>query len=317
MKGGKRKPELPALLAAVFLFSCGQKDETPYADAFDAPAPAELVERLAEENERISLSAAADIQLYPEEMRYILERGYIVFGMVASDQKPFFYQDEESGRLIGVDVEIGYEIANRLGVRAVFNREAATFDDVVRKVAHKEVSIGLSKLSRTTKRAAMVRFTRPYIIFRQALLFNRLELAKVSSEENLPPFIKHFTGAMGIIKNSSYAGYAAANFPNASVKAYDTWGECVTALFAGNLLAIYRDEGEILIVSETLENAAILMKPVFISDKQDPIAMAVAYDAPMLEEWLNTFLDEYLDQHSEELVAWQVIKKHFRELNRQ
>ncbi|MDR1362449.1 MAG: hypothetical protein LBJ35_00150, partial [Spirochaetaceae bacterium] len=94
-------------------------------------------------------------------------------------------------------------------------------------------------------------------------------------------------------------------------KTYDTWKECVDALFAGEVLAVYRDEGEILAVTETRENAAMLMKTVFISDKQDPIAMAVAHDAPLLEAWLNTFLDDYLRQHSEELEVWRIVKKHF------
>jgi ABC-type amino acid transport substrate-binding protein len=296
---------------AVFL-SCEQRAEIQDMAA-PASTPLEIVEQLAEENEQAALSAAVNIQSYPEEIGAILERGYIVFGMTAADQKPFFYKDEQSGRLIGLDVEIAYEIANRMGVRAVFNREAVSFDDVVLKVADREVDVALSKLSRTINRAARVRFTRPYIIFRQALLFNRLELAKVTTEEKLPQFIKQFAGNMAIINNSSYVSYAGANFPDATVRTYNTWGDCVDALFAGDVLAVYRDEGEILIVAETRENAALLTKTVFISDKQDPIAMAVAHDAPLLEAWLNTFLDEYLRQHSEDLAVWHIVKKHFGE----
>jgi ABC-type amino acid transport substrate-binding protein len=294
------------------LVSCEQKEVNTGSSV--TPTPLEIVEQLAEENEQIALAIPTGLESYPEEIRTILERGHIIFGMTSADQKPFFYNDEQTGRLIGLDVEIAYEIANRMGVRAVFNREAASFDDVVLKVVNREVDVALSKLSRTIRRAAMVRFTRPYITFRQALLVNRLELAKITSEENLPQFIKRFTGTMAVIKNSSYIGYAGANFPDAVIKTYDTWGECVDALFAGEVLAVYRDEGEILIVTETRENAAILMKPVFISDKQDPIAMAVSHDAPLLEAWLNTFLDEYLRQHDEELAAWRIVKKHFGEL---
>jgi ABC-type amino acid transport substrate-binding protein len=303
----------PLVACLSLLISCEQK-ETVNTGSSAVLAPLELVEQLAEENEQITLSIPAGLASYPEEIRTILERGYIIFGMTSADQKPFFYEDAQTGRLIGLDVEIAYEIANRLGVRAVFNREAASFDDVVFKVVNKEVDVALSKLSRTIRRAAMVRFTRPYITFRQALLVNRLELAKVTTEENLPLFIRHFTGTMAVIKNSSYISYAGTNFPYAIVKTYDTWGECVDALFAGEVLAVYRDEGEILIVTETRENAAILTKSVFISDKQDPIAMAVSYDAPLLEAWLNTFLDEYLRQHSEELAVWRIVKKHFGEL---
>jgi ABC-type amino acid transport substrate-binding protein len=299
------------MVLMTILFSCGQKAEAPDTGLAAEPTPLEMVEQLAEENKQVVLPVMTDIASYPEEIREILERGFITFGMTQVDQKPFFYVDEPSGRLIGLDVEIAYEIANRMGVRAVFNREAVSFDDVLLKVVNKEVDVALSKLSRTMRRAALVRYTRPYITFRQALLFNRLELVKVSSEENLPLFVKRFSGDMAIIKNSSYIGYAEANFPGATIRAYDTWGECVDALFAGKVLAAYRDEGEILIVAETRENAALLTKTVFISDKQDPIAMAVAYDAPLLEAWLNVFLDEYLRQHSEDLEVRQIVKKHF------
>ncbi|MDL2228977.1 ABC transporter substrate-binding protein [Treponema sp. OttesenSCG-928-L16] len=302
------------ILVCFFVFSLVSCDEsapqTVHAET-PVPGPLETVRYLAAENLQVSPSPLIDPSEYPAEMRQIFERGSIIFGMTAADQKPFFYTDESSGELIGLDVEIAYEIANRLGVRAEFNREAQSFDGVVLKVFRKEVDVALSKLSRTMRRASLVRFTDPYITFRQGLLVNRLELAKVSSEENLPVFIKNFQGSLAIIKNSSYVGYAAANFPEAIIKTYDTWGQCVDALFAGEVLAAYRDEGEILIINETREDAAILMKPVLINDKQDPIAMAVSQDAPMLQEWINVFLAEYLLQHASDLHPAQIVRRHF------
>jgi ABC-type amino acid transport substrate-binding protein len=231
--------------------------------------------------------------------------------MTAADQKPFFYREQNTGELIGLDVEIGYEIANRLGVRAVFNREAESFDGVVMKIANKEADVALSKLSRTIRRAELVRYTDPYIVFRQALLVNRLELTKVTSEDKLPYFIKHFEGRLGVIKNSSYLSYAETNFPQATIETYDTWDQTVDALFYGKVLAAYRDEGEILIINTIREDASILMKPVFINDKQDPIAMAVAYDAPLLQEWLNVFLEDYLLQNKGELTPARIVERHF------
>jgi ABC-type amino acid transport substrate-binding protein len=180
-------------------------------------------------------------------------------------------------------------------------------------VANKKVDVALSKLSRTLRRASLVRFTRPYITFRQALLVNRLELAKVSSEENLPFYIKQFRGSIAIIENSSYISYAESNFPEAEIKTYSSWEGCINALFAGQVLAAYRDEGEILIINETRENSSILMKPVFINDKQDPIAMAVAYDAPLLAEWLDLFLETYILQHKTDLIPAQLIKRHYKQ----
>ncbi|MDR1586118.1 MAG: transporter substrate-binding domain-containing protein [Treponema sp.] len=307
----KRNVFLLILLAAFTLASCGKKAETGVQMETSLPSPLETARRLAALNQQPSASPLTDLKSYPPEMRAIHQRGSIIFGMTAADQKPFFYKDEETGELIGLDVEIGYEIANRLGVKAVFNRDAASFDGVVLNVVNKKVDVALSKLSRTPRRNEVVRFTMPYITFRQAILVNRLELAKVSSEENLPLYIKQFRGALAIIKNSSYVGYAETNFPLANKRIYDTWPECIDALFAGEVLAVYRDEGEILIINESRKDSSIMMKPVFISDKRDPIAMAVSYDAPVLQEWLNTFLEDYILQNGSELTPARLVKRHY------
>jgi ABC-type amino acid transport substrate-binding protein len=142
-------------------------------------------------------------------------------------------------------------------------------------------------------------------------LINRLELAKVTTEKNLPEYIKNFRGRMGVIKNSSYESYAAVNFPHADIQAYGSWTEVVDALFAGESLAIYRDEGEIQIVNTLRKDSSILMKMVLLTDQQDPISIAVASDAPLLQEWLNLFLENYIIQHKRELTVQQLVERHF------
>jgi ABC-type amino acid transport substrate-binding protein len=300
------------LYIAASFAACGRGNAAELMGAVETPlTPLETVRGLDSLNKNAAFSTLTDLDAYPAEIAAIAQRGEIIFGMTRADQKPFFYVEAASGETVGLDVEIAYEIANKLGVRAVFNRDAESFDGVVLNVVNKKVDVAISKLSRTLRRASIARFTKPYITFRQAMLINRLELAKISSEDNLPYFIKHFTGSLALIKNSSYVGYADSNFPNAIKKNYDDWNACVNALFDGEVLAVYRDEGEILIINETHENSGILMKPVFIEDKQDPIAMAVAYDAPMLQEWLNLFLEEYILQHKSDLIPAQLIKRHY------
>lgn len=302
------------LLSVLFLAACGgslsgnreiDKGENQVL------SPLETVTELAAANARQAESATGNISIYPREMQNIINRGKVVFAMTKADQKPFFYVDEQTGIMVGLDVELAYEIANLLGVKAVFNRDAGSFDEVVLKVVNKEADIALSKLSRTLRRAELVRYTIPYIIFRQGLLFNRLELAKVSTEKNLPEFVKNFRGRLGVIENSSYASYAAVNFPYANIRTYPSWGETVDALFAGEVLAAYRDEGEIQIVNTLRQDSSFLMKMVVLSDQQDPIAIAVAPDAPLLQEWLNLFLENYIAQHKKELTTQRLVERHF------
>jgi ABC-type amino acid transport substrate-binding protein len=286
-------------------------DRGRYTSTPRIPTPLKTVQELAAINGRVTESLLRDTSLYPKEIQTIIDRRKIVFAMTRADQKPFFYGDEPSGILIGLDVELAYEIANLLGVQAVFNRDAGSFDEVVMKVVNKEADIALSKLSRTMRRAEMVRYTVPYITFRQGLLINRLELAKVTTEKNLPGFVKNFRGRLGVIENSSYASYAAVNFPAADIRAFPSWTEAVDALFAGEILAAYRDEGEILIANTLREDSSILMKMVFLTDQQDPIAMAVASDAPLLQEWLNLFLENYIVQHKKDLTTQKLVERHF------
>ncbi|MDR2536053.1 MAG: ABC transporter substrate-binding protein [Treponema sp.] len=298
-------------IVSLVIVSCNPKTTALERSQPIELSPLENIRRLAEENKQFLTIRSTSNTIHPPEIKAILQRGHIIFAMVAQDQKPFFYHDEQTGELIGLDVEIGYEIANRLGVQAVFNQEAQSFDEVVLKVINKEADIALSKLSVTTRRAELVRYTNPYISFRQALLINRLEFAKIGPEEHLADYIKKFQGSLGVIKNSSYMNYGITNFPFANIVSFDTWEQTVNALFAGQVLAVYRDEGEILIVNTTRKDASILMKPVFINDKRDPIAMAVSVDAPLLQEWLNVFLDEYLLQNRRNLTPSRLIERHF------
>jgi ABC-type amino acid transport substrate-binding protein len=295
---------------SVALFSCkgGMDDERHEAVKF---LPLETVRRLVKENRQFTEGRPAGGMPSSAEFKAIQDRGHIVFAMVAHDQKPFFYKDEETEELTGLDVEIGYAIANRLEVAAVFNRDAVTFDGVIMKVAEGEADIALSKLSVTSRRAELVRFTKPYFTFRQALLVNRLEFAKIGPEQQLPRFIKNFRGTIGVLNNTSYVNFAPINFPAAEVKPFAIWNEAIDALFAGELLAIYRDEGEILIVNATRKDASILTKPIIIGDKRDPLAMAVSVDAPMLQNWLNVFLDEYLLENHSKLTPSRLIERHF------
>jgi ABC-type amino acid transport substrate-binding protein len=281
-------------------------EETEYLWKF---SPLDTVHRLVEENQYSKKGIMPDITSYSPAMRKIFERGSIIFGMTAQDQRPFFYKDENTGTLIGFDVELGFEIANALRVRAVFNRDAVTFNDVVQKVVKKEVDVGLSKLSRTPARERSVRFTKPYIKFRQALLINRLKLIQTTFEDNAEYFTMNFIGSLAVIENSSYIQYAKTYFPNATVIPYNTWDDCIDAVLTGAVLAAYRDESAILLTREERKDSLVLTKPVFIEDRQDAIAIAVPADAAVLQEWLDLFLDEYLAKHTITPIA--LIKRYY------
>ncbi|WP_455383145.1 transporter substrate-binding domain-containing protein, partial [Salinispira pacifica] len=95
---------------------------------------------------------------FPPDIQRIKQRGTFIVAMTAADQPPFFYKNSD-GQLAGLDVDISKAIAEGLGVRLVFDRSAASFNDLIPIVAGGRADAAISKLSRTLSRAQRVSFS--------------------------------------------------------------------------------------------------------------------------------------------------------------
>src|SRR5256712_11914280 len=118
---------------------------------------------------------AAAPDLRAPDIKASLDRGELIVAMTEGDQPPFYYVGPD-GQLAGLDATLARDIASRLGVKVSFNRNPKSFNEVVELVAQGGADIAISKLSRTLVRAQMVRFTRPYVTFRHAMLLNLIKL---------------------------------------------------------------------------------------------------------------------------------------------
>lgn len=212
--------------------------------------------------------------------------------MTAVDQPPFYYVRSD-GQLAGLDATLARDIASQLGVPVRFNRSAKSFNAVVELVAQGGADVGISKLSRTLVRAQMVRFTKPYVTFRHAMLLHRLRLAQYTSEEALPKFLRDLKGDVGVIADSSYEGFLGQYFRGATAVPFKTWDEAVAAVFAGKVLGVYRDELEIQKIYQSRQDASLTLKTIIYKDMKDDIAMAVAWDRPHLAAWLDIYLEAF------------------------
>ncbi len=245
---------------------------------------------------------------YPPDIQRIKDRGEFIVAMTATDQPPFYYVNAKN-ELVGQDVDIAKAIADSLQVKVSFNRDAKSFGDLIPVVASGKADAAISKLSRTMARAQVVLFTDPYITFRQALVLNRLELAKLASTtEDVSAFVKNLTGKIGVIEGSSYVNYAVQNFPHATVTPFKSWDEAVEAVFKGDIIAAYRDEMEIKKIIRSRPDASLKVKTVVLKDTRDDIAIAVAPQDAHLLYYLNLVLanlnlglnaDSLLDKYSD------------------
>jgi len=240
---------------------------------------------------------------YPPDIQRIKDRGSFIVAMTAADQPPFFYKNS-NGQLAGLDVDISKAIADGLGVKLVFDRSAPSFNDLIPIVASGRADAAISKLSRTLSRAQRVSFSNPYIVFHQALILNRLELAKKApTADDVVNFIKNFTGKIGVIANSSYVAYAKNNFPHATIEQFPTWENIVDAVFNGTILAGYRDEMEIKKIIRSRADSSLKVKTVVLKDTEDNIAIAVAPQNTHLLYWINLLLDSLnLDLNADKLL---------------
>ncbi len=239
---------------------------------------------------------SAQQQPIAPDFQRIINRKKLIVAIHSVDQPPFFFINS-SNELAGFDIELAKGIAEELGVEVEFNREARGFNDLVDIVDREEADMAISKLSRTLKRSRVISYSTPYIIFRQALVVNRLELAKKApSNEDIPPFIKDFTGRLGIIANSSYVNYAIMNFPRATIVELPTWNDVIDAVFTGDVLAGYRDELEIKKIIRSRNDASLKVKSIIIKDEKDPIAIAVKRSNTQLLLWINLYLESFIDR---------------------
>ncbi len=243
----------------------------------------------AETQQRL-LGADPDRISMPPDIQRILDRGQLVVAVLGKDNPPFFMGGTDSPS--GLDIKIAEGLAEALGVEVEFNRSATTFNDVVDQVYQLKADIAISKLSRTLSRAQRVKFSRPYVNMRQGLLVNRIQVAQQTNGNSSPiEAIRNFSGKVGVIDGSSYAGFLKQKFPDATIQAYPTWDDIVEAVVRGDVQAAYRDELEVKKVILKNPDAALRLQTIALTDTKDPIAMAMPWDSDQLQAFVNQYLD--------------------------
>jgi ABC-type amino acid transport substrate-binding protein len=258
----------------------------PAAPASAAPSPVPAAHAAAAPAPSAAASAAGRRNA-PEFLR-IASRGALVVAMLKTDSPPFFY--ERDHELRGIDVDMAREIARGLGVPVRFERRAASFNEVVDIVSRGEADLGISKISRTLARSQAVLFSDPYLTLHHALVLNRLAFAKLARDRTPAEAMREFDGTLGVIAGSSFADFAVANFPKASVKPYPNWDALVAAVQRGEVVGAYRDEFEVKRLLAEQPTAALTLRTITLKDRDDAIGIAVGADSPTLHAWVNLFL---------------------------
>jgi len=247
---------------------------------------------------------------YPPDIQRIINRGKIIVGLYYKDKPPFIMTNQ-AGQLYGLDIELARGIAKRLGVGVEFNREARSYGQLHeiassgRTARGNPVDVVISKFSRTYERAKSVRYTHPYLSFRQALIVNKMQAAQKKIEAYPMDYLRQAKVKIGVREKTSYVEYARELFKNAEI-VEGKWKDIVTMVVEGKLTAAIRDEYEIMKLIKRNPELAIKISVYILKDRKDDIAMALPCSSVNLLAWLNL----YLESRSKVLTAKDIIKQY-------
>ncbi len=231
--------------------------------------------------------AVADCErVLPLDLRKICKRGELRVVRYEGERPPFFSLKGDA--TVGFDVDLGRDMAERMGVRYREVAAAESFDAVVDRVADGSADLGLSKLSATLARAQRVRFSRPYLTVYQALLVNRLSApggGDPFQALNAPGFT---VGALG---GTAYVGYVRDSLAAAEVRPYADFDRMMSDVVAGTIDAALMDSAR----SDTWRRAhseqLIHVRTTIDRSRSDPLAIAVAWENTHLLAWINLYLE--------------------------
>lgn len=168
-----------------------------------------------------------------KSLEAVKEKGYFIVGLDATFA-PMGYRDE-SGEIVGFDIDLAKEVAKRMGVEARF--KPCEWDAIIFDLRSKNIDMVWNGMTITPARAKQVAFTKPYLSDNQ-IIFTRKGTA--------PAKVQDLAGkVVGVQLGSSGAQSVEDNPINKEIKElkkYATNVEALMDLEAGRLDAVVMDE---------------------------------------------------------------------------
>jgi polar amino acid transport system substrate-binding protein len=224
----------------------------------------------------------------PPDIARILERGTLMVGILKKDAPPFFSRST-FGQLQGYDIELAKDIANRLGVKITFNREAETYDELANMLAQRKIDLVASVVP-TLSRAKKARFSELLLELKQALLVNRLVFT--SGEDEKPEDILYHKGiTIGVLKGSVYESYFINSYPNTPIKLYESTDQAMQDVVANKLTGVFYSEEQIAYWLKQHPNANLYTKFLRIPNRTIPLSIAVRWSDIYLLNWIDAYLE--------------------------
>ena len=204
----------------------------------------------------------------------IKKRGKIVIG-TAADYPPYEFSVEENGvsKRVGIDIDLGKQLAKDLGVKAEF--KVMNFDSLLVALETHRVDVVIAAMSPTPERAKSVDFSQVYYGDNQDIVINKADQAKYKT-------LKDFDGrVIGAQNGSEQYDLAKQQMKGAKLKRLDRVNNLIIALQSHKVDGVVMDSTRAkAFVANNDQLKAI--NPHFKTSGQQGTAVAVAKDSPGL-----------------------------------
>jgi ABC-type amino acid transport substrate-binding protein len=224
---------------------------------------------------------AADVQKFEEgtALGDIQKKGEIVIG-VKYDVPPFGFNNPQTGKVEGFDVDLGQAVADKLGVKPKFIE--AISDNRIPFLQDGTADLILSTMTINEERVGQILFSDPYFIAKGRILVKK-DNSEITGVESLSG--KNVCTALG----STYEATIKKQAPKARLKLVDSYSECLESLQNGSVDAISTDD--VILTGMIIQDDSL--KLVGEELTQEPYGAGIAKDNKQLQQFVNDVFDQY------------------------
>lgn len=223
----------------------------------------------------------------PSTIDKIVKNKKVVVG-IAPGYFPFEMKDTE-GNFIGYDVDLANAIGESIGVEVEFKQ--FSFDALIPALQTGEIDLSIAGTTIRGDRALAVSFAKPYYKTGQTLMVPASDTTTKSWEDLDKPGNK-----IAVSMGTTGALLAKDLFKNAEVLDFDDFPGASTAVQMGKADAIVYDEPAIAVW--VMQNPDKVRKVEGLITGEN-LGIAVKKNDHATVQWLNSFLDSYLESPAE------------------
>lgn len=204
---------------------------------------------------------------------------------------PFEMVDKQ-GKMVGFDMDIAQAMADALGVQLEVV-DFKDFDAIIPALGSGQIDLILAGMTITPERALVVNFSQPYFYSGQSVLVNNKHKGVVETVADLDK--EGFT----IVSEQGTTGDVAAQkqFKIAKLKQMKGGNESTLDVCNGISDAFVYDQSFIAVQAMQYPNCVY---PILEPFTKEPYGIAVRAGQNDLLQWVNTFLDSYLQSAYED-----------------